>query len=106
VRLFFPLLFLLTQSSSSSEGVEFAIQTLSRFALTYLLTTHNTLAPNAVVMSICNTGQNLDGLDVKDLSLKGKRYQGKYKASLALDQSKRDSTVLDAFFEVGFAASS
>jgi len=78
----------------------FAIQSVSRFALMYLLTKHNALAPNAVVMSICNPGLSLDELSIDNLSLQGKPYSEKWKATLAIDQSKRDSTVIDSINEV------
>lgn len=65
-----------------------------------MLTTHDALAPNAVVMSIANPGLNLDGLMVDDLSLKRRAEAGRYKMLLFLDQSKRDSTVLDSVTEV------
>ncbi|KAJ6609405.1 hypothetical protein B0H10DRAFT_1813822, partial [Mycena sp. CBHHK59/15] len=76
-----------------------AIQAVSCFALTYLLTTRGSLAPNTIVMSIANTGQSLDDLSVDYLSLRAKLAAGWSKVSLFMDQSKRDSTVLDSFIK-------
>lgn len=84
----------------NSDGLEqaFVVQTVSRFAVAYLLTTHGFLAPNASCLSVANVGQSLDDLDVDDLSLRAAFESGKrYKVGLFMDQSKRDSSVLDAF---------
>lgn len=78
----------------------FAVQAISRWAIAYLLTTRGALAPNAIVMSIANQGQSLDDLSVEDLSLKGRLAAGKSATAMFMDQSKRDSTVLDSTFEV------
>jgi hypothetical protein len=51
-------------------------------------------------MSICNQGQSLDDLSVDDLSLKARFATGRSATALFMDQSKRDSTVLDSCFEV------
>jgi hypothetical protein len=78
----------------------FTIQCISRFALAYTLTTRNGLAPNATVISICNQGQSLDDLSVDDLSLKRRLAARPSAPALFMQQSKRDSTVLDSCFEV------
>ncbi|KAF7341196.1 NAD(P)-binding protein [Mycena venus] len=82
-----------------SHDTAFAIQCISRFALPYLLTTQGGFAPNAIVMSICNQGQSLDDLTVDDLSLKARLAAGPSAPTLFMQQSKRDSTVLDSCFE-------
>ncbi|KAJ7716971.1 hypothetical protein DFH07DRAFT_973756 [Mycena maculata] len=84
-----------------AKSLSFAVQAISRFALAYFLTTGGGLAPNTIVMSICNQGQTLDDLSVDDLSLKN-RVATLSKTSLFMTQSKRDSTVLDAVHEVHF----
>ncbi|KAJ7455872.1 hypothetical protein FB451DRAFT_1515683 [Mycena latifolia] len=87
--------------NENSDGCDtaFAIQAVSRFALTYLLTARGSLAPNAIVISIANTSQSLDDLSADDLPLKAKHAAGRRKAGLFLDQSKRDSSVMDSFIE-------
>ena len=80
--------------------MEFAVQAVSRFALSYLLTTRNALAPGGILMTIANPGLSLNDLKVDDLSLKARRDAGRSKPMMAFDQSKRDSTVLDSFIEV------
>ncbi|KAJ7155110.1 hypothetical protein C8R46DRAFT_1196650 [Mycena filopes] len=85
----------------NADGIDtpFAIQCLSRFGLAYLLTTRGALAPTgAAVMSICSTGRSLDDLDAADLTL-ATRTQSKSVTALFMDQSKRDSTVIDSFTE-------
>ncbi|KAJ6536428.1 hypothetical protein DFH09DRAFT_1178992 [Mycena vulgaris] len=77
----------------------FAIQAISRFALAYLLTTRRTLATNAIVMFIANTGQTMQDLRVDDLSMADKLAAGRWKAGFFMDQSKRDSTVMDSCIE-------
>ncbi|KAI5474291.1 hypothetical protein MNV49_003655 [Pseudohyphozyma bogoriensis] len=77
----------------------FAVQCLSRIAVSYLLTKKGTLASNATVMMICNTGQSFDAFSVDDIDLAGPRQAGQGNLMHFLDQSKRDSTVLDAFNE-------
>ncbi|KAJ7183514.1 hypothetical protein C8R46DRAFT_1067183 [Mycena filopes] len=87
--------------NENSDGYDtpFAIQAISRFALAYLLTKRGALAPGAAVMSIAATGESLDDLSVEDLSLSGTLSTGISKTALFLRQSKRDSSVLDAFHE-------
>lgn len=81
------------------DGIEkgFAIQVVSRFALAYLLTSRGVLAPSASVLSVANVGNSLDDLQVDDLNLTKKLGAGRWKLPLLIDQSKRDSSVLDAF---------
>ncbi|KAG8886259.1 hypothetical protein FRB97_006263 [Tulasnella sp. 331] len=87
--------------TENTDGIcnELAVQALSRFALAYLLTIRDVLAPEAIVMSIANPGLSLDSLTVDDLSLRGIRDSGRWKPTFAMDQSKRDSTVLDSWTE-------
>ncbi|KAJ7660571.1 hypothetical protein B0H17DRAFT_1095066 [Mycena rosella] len=87
--------------NKNADGYEsgFALQAISRFALMYLLTTRGALAPNAAVMSVCNQGQSLDDLSVDDLSLEGQFTAGLSKTTFFMNQSKRDSSVIDAFYE-------
>ncbi|KAJ7084966.1 hypothetical protein C8R44DRAFT_862252 [Mycena epipterygia] len=73
-----------------------AIQCVSRFALTYLLTTRGALAPNAIVLAIAGVGQSLDDLRVDDLDLRGKLAAGASKLTMFIDQAKRNSSMLDA----------
>lgn len=97
-----------TYSTNILDRLEqaFVVQTVSRFAVAYLLTTHGFLAPNASCLSVANVGQSLDDLDVDDLSLRAAFESGKrYKVGLFMDQSKRDSSVLDAFHAVSLNAS-
>ncbi|KAJ7507040.1 hypothetical protein B0H11DRAFT_1849552 [Mycena galericulata] len=75
-----------------------AVQAISRFTIAYLLTTGGALAPNSIVLSIANQGQSLDDMSIDDLSLKD-RLATRSKTSFFMDQSKRDSTVLDSFHE-------
>ncbi|KAJ6536412.1 hypothetical protein DFH09DRAFT_931334 [Mycena vulgaris] len=92
---------LITCSSVSvSHDESFAIQAISRFALAYLLTTRRTLATNATVMFIANTGQTMQDLRVDDLLMADKLAAGRWKAGFFMDQSKRDSTVMDSCIEV------
>ncbi|KAJ7616152.1 hypothetical protein DFH06DRAFT_1145658 [Mycena polygramma] len=86
------------KDNADGHDTAFAIQALSRVALAYFLTTSGGLAPNAIVLSICNQGQSLDDLDVEDLSLK-RRLATDSATTLFMNQSKRDSTVLDSCFE-------
>lgn len=75
----------------------FAVQTLSRFAIAYLFTIKDGLRKGARVITVANTGVNLANLEVDDLSLKRRAAKGRAKAGLFMDQSFRDSSVLDAF---------
>ncbi|KAJ7644758.1 hypothetical protein FB45DRAFT_898616 [Roridomyces roridus] len=77
---------------------DLSVQSVSRFAIAYLLTTRGALAPNATVVSVANQGQSLDDLDVDDLSL-AQRVGKMSTTQLFMAQSARDSTVLDAFHE-------
>ncbi|KAJ7777623.1 hypothetical protein DFH07DRAFT_12625 [Mycena maculata] len=87
--------------SENADGYDmaFAIQCISRFALAYLLTTRGALAPGAAVLSIADQGQSFDALSVDDLSLARHLATGISPTTMFLDQSKRDSSVLDAFHE-------
>ncbi|KAF7341512.1 hypothetical protein MVEN_01888700 [Mycena venus] len=87
------------KENADGHDTAFAVQAISRFALAYLLTTHGGLAPNAIVMSIANQGQTLDSLDIDDLSLKAQLKAGLGAPALFMNQSKRDSMVLDSVFE-------
>ncbi|KAJ7924206.1 hypothetical protein B0H13DRAFT_1978966 [Mycena leptocephala] len=87
------------KDNADGHDTAFAVQAISRWAIAYLLTTRGALAPNAIVMSIANQGQSLDDLSVEDLSLKGRLAAGKSATAMFMDQSKRDSTVLDSTFE-------
>lgn len=88
-----------TSDCYTSFSIEkgFAIQVVSRFALAYLLTSRGVLAPSASVLSVANVGNSLDDLQVDDLNLTKKLGAGRWKLPLLIDQSKRDSSVLDAF---------
>ncbi|KAK7023059.1 hypothetical protein R3P38DRAFT_3396670 [Favolaschia claudopus] len=77
----------------------FAVQAISRFVLAYLLTKRGALAPGASVLSIAAQGQSLDDLSADDLSLERHLASGISQTSMFLNQSKRDSCVLDAFHE-------
>ncbi|WWD20944.1 hypothetical protein CI109_105422 [Kwoniella shandongensis] len=87
--------------NEDGDGTEFHIQALSRFIITYLFTTRHLLSPTgAKIMAVANPGLSYDKLDVNDLNLKEVEKSGtRWKVQLFLDQSKRDSTVLDSFFE-------
>ncbi|KAK7027768.1 hypothetical protein R3P38DRAFT_2526930 [Favolaschia claudopus] len=85
--------------NSDGHDTAFAVQAISRFALGYLLTTSNALAPNAIVLSVANQGVNLPSFSVDDLSLKEPFDKGRSAPSLFMDQSRRDSTLLDSVFE-------
>ncbi|KAJ7333242.1 hypothetical protein DFH08DRAFT_880930 [Mycena albidolilacea] len=87
------------KDNADGHDTAFTIQCISRFALAYTLTTRNGLAPNATVISICNQGQSLDDLSVDDLSLKRRLAARPSAPALFMQQSKRDSTVLDSCFE-------
>ncbi|KAJ7500035.1 hypothetical protein FB451DRAFT_1207291 [Mycena latifolia] len=87
------------KKNSDGHDTAFAIQAISRFAIAYLLTTRGTLAPDAAVMSIANQGQTLDTLSVDDLSLTHMIASGASETTIFMNQSKRDSSVLDAFHE-------
>ncbi|KAF7341150.1 NAD(P)-binding protein [Mycena venus] len=87
------------KDNDDGHDTAFAIQCISRVALAYTLTTRGGLAQNAIVMSICNQGQSLDDLSVDDLSLKTRLAAGPSAPALFMQQSKRDSTVLDSCFE-------
>ncbi|WVF65944.1 hypothetical protein IAT40_000682 [Kwoniella sp. CBS 6097] len=82
----------------TSDGLEqsFAVQAVSRFAIFHNLEALGAFAKNATIMSICNPGQNMANLDIDDLSLKKIVERGRYRALFLLDQSKRDSTVIDS----------
>ncbi|WWC91431.1 uncharacterized protein L201_006377 [Kwoniella dendrophila CBS 6074] len=81
--------------NEDGEGTEFTIQVISRFLLAYLFIKEQLLRSEAGVMFIGNPGLNYD-LDVEDLSLKKVAEGGRYKPLIALDQTSRDSTVLDS----------
>ncbi|KAJ7823068.1 hypothetical protein B0H14DRAFT_3875331 [Mycena olivaceomarginata] len=87
------------KDNADGHDTAFTIQCISRFALAYTLTTRNGLAPNATIISICNQGQSLDDLSVDDLSLKRRLAARPSAPALFMQQSKRDSTVLDSCFE-------
>ncbi|KAJ6516662.1 hypothetical protein C8R47DRAFT_1268125 [Mycena vitilis] len=87
------------KENDDGHGIAFAVQAVSRFALAYLLTTSGGLAPHASVMSICNQGQTIDALDLDDLSLKGRLAAGESATTFFMNQSRRDSVVLDSTFE-------
>ncbi|OCF40730.1 hypothetical protein I317_05425 [Kwoniella heveanensis CBS 569] len=82
----------------TSDGLSrgFSIQALSRFAMFYHLEALQTFSKNATIMSICNPGQDYPGLDLDDLSLEKVGEAGRWQALLLMDQSKRDSTVIDS----------
>ncbi|KAJ7176199.1 hypothetical protein C8R43DRAFT_1118725 [Mycena crocata] len=84
--------------NADGYDIPFAIQAVSRFALAYLLTTRGALAPNAAVMSVCNQGQSLDDLTVDDLSLRHRSSKRSH-VKAWMEESARDSSVLDAFHE-------
>ncbi|KAF7352231.1 NAD(P)-binding protein [Mycena venus] len=88
-----------TKYNADGHDTAFAVQAISRFALAYLLTTSGGLVPNAIVMSIANQGQSLDDLSVDDLSLKTRLAKGPSATGIFINQSQRDSTVLDSAFE-------
>ncbi|KAJ6451626.1 hypothetical protein C8R45DRAFT_1124728 [Mycena sanguinolenta] len=87
--------------NENADGFDtpFAVQAISRFALAYLLTKRGALAPSAAVISIAAQGQTLDDLSIDDLSLKERLATGVSQTTMFLNQSKRDSCVLDAFHE-------
>ncbi|KAJ7863470.1 hypothetical protein B0H14DRAFT_2574856 [Mycena olivaceomarginata] len=87
--------------NENADGYDtaFAVQAISRFALAYLLTKRRALASGASVMSIAAQGETLDDLFVDDLSLARRLATGISQTTMFLDQSKRDSCVLDAFHE-------
>jgi hypothetical protein len=64
------------------------------------MVTNDCLIPGATILVVANTGQTLDDLKVDDLSLTAKKAAGRGKTMLFMDQSKRDSCVLDSFIEV------
>ncbi|KAF7364388.1 NAD(P)-binding protein [Mycena sanguinolenta] len=83
--------------NADGHDIAFAVQAISRFALAYLLTTRGGLAENAIVMSVANQGQTFPDLSIDDLSLKERLKEGE--TTLFMNQSKRDSMVLDSVFE-------
>ncbi|KAJ6496409.1 hypothetical protein C8R45DRAFT_1211973 [Mycena sanguinolenta] len=85
--------------NADGHDIAFAVQAISRFALAYLLTTRGGLAENAVVMSVANQGQTLPELSFDDLSLKAPLEAGQSATTLFMNQSKRDSMVLDSVTE-------
>ncbi|KAJ6564072.1 hypothetical protein B0H19DRAFT_991160 [Mycena capillaripes] len=87
------------KDNADGHDTAFAVQGISRFALAFLLTTGGALAPNAIVMSVCNQGQTLDDLSIDDLSLKRRFAAGESATTLFMNQSKRDSVVIDSTFE-------
>lgn len=91
---------LITKDCFSSYDTVFAIQAISRFAVAYLLTERGALAPGAAVLSVADQGQSFDDLSVDDLSLARHLATGISPTTMFRDQSKRDSSVLDAFHEV------
>lgn len=82
----------------SSDGIErnYAIQVISRFIIAHDLTVKGYLSPGAKIISVANPGQSLDSLKLEDLELKGEEYKNGWKMVMFLNQSKRDSSVLDA----------
>jgi hypothetical protein len=84
----------LTRARRIEQG--FAVQAVSRFALAHLLAHRGALRTGAAVVSVANTGRDAAWLDVADLSLVQRAARGRWAAGLFLDQSFRDSCVLDA----------
>ncbi|KAH8929516.1 hypothetical protein BT69DRAFT_1256175 [Atractiella rhizophila] len=82
------------RENDDGEEIAFAIQTLSRFAVPYLLIKSHSLAPKAKIITIANSGMDFAELSTSDLSLK-ERAKTRSKITLTQDQSKRDSCVLD-----------
>ncbi|KAK6904461.1 hypothetical protein I203_105274 [Kwoniella mangroviensis CBS 8507] len=82
--------------NEDGEGTGFTIQVISRFLLAYLFASHALISQGGKVMLFTNPGLSYDGLDIDDLSLKKVAENGRSRVLLTVDQSKRDSTVLDS----------
>ena len=82
----------------SRHDLGFAVQALSRFHLAYHLIQSSCLAIGARVICLANPGVSLDSLDVDDLSLKNRTNL--WSAQLFVQQSMRDSSVIDSFLQV------
>ncbi|WVW79177.1 hypothetical protein I302_101143 [Kwoniella bestiolae CBS 10118] len=83
--------------NEDGEGTEFTVQVTSRFFLACLFAVHQIMmSQTGKVMFIANPGLSYDPLDVDDLSLKRVAEKGRYRPLLTMDQSMRDSTVLDS----------
>ena len=74
----------------------YAVQSLSRFVVTHHLITSNLLKDHGTVVFVANSGQTLQDLSVEDLSLKQRYAAGRGKIGFFMDQSLRDSSVLDS----------
>lgn len=82
--------------NADGDDVGFATQVLSRFLVSYLLAHRRALSPDAVVLTICNSGQSYD-VPVDDLNLHADLAASWTRLGFFFAQSARDSTVLDAF---------
>ncbi|WWC88596.1 uncharacterized protein L201_003509 [Kwoniella dendrophila CBS 6074] len=79
------------------EDTNFFIQSISRPLLIHLLHESETLSPKSILTCIANPGQTLPDLSIDDLSLTNKKkIENKYRFRFFMEQSARDSCVLDA----------
>lgn len=83
--------------NADGDDTPFAVQVLSRFLVSTTLASRRALSPGAIVLSICNTGQNYDALSIDDLNLHRDVGAAWTKFGAVMAQSARDSTVLDAY---------
>ncbi|BGO99895.1 protein of glucose/ribitol dehydrogenase family [Rhodotorula toruloides] len=82
-------------STTPTHDTHFAIQTLSRFGLAYLLASSGTLKDTWI--SVCApAGEKGPEPDVEDIELRGEEYRKKWTVQRILGQAKQDSALNDA----------
>lgn len=82
-------------STTPTHDSHFAVQTLSRFGLAYLLASSGTLKDTWV--SVCApAGEKGPAPDVEDLELRGAAHRDKWMLGRVLGQAKQDSALGDA----------
>lgn len=82
-------------STKPSHDSHFAVQTLSRFGLAYLLASSGTLKDTWV--SVCApAGEKGPAPDVENLELRGAAHRDKWMLGRVLGQAKQDSALGDA----------
>lgn len=92
-------------STTPAHDTHFAIQTLSRFGLAYLLASSGTLKDTWI--SVCApAGEKGPEPDVEDIELLGDDYRKKWTVQRILGQAKQDSALNDAAAVVSVASSS
>lgn len=89
-------------STTPAHDTHFAIQTLSRFGLAYLLASSGTLKDTWI--SVCApAGEKGPDPDVEDIELRGEEYRKKWTVQRILGQAKQDSALNDAAAVVSVA---